>query len=138
MKVTYAVRNAMTRDIVSVEATASVKEALHHMTERDIGSVIVTRSGKMVGILTERDVLKKCCPEGRCDVMKAGDLMSSPLVTIEGDAAIGEAADLMATKKIRERRHEGDPRCLQDALRGFRLMLEGCAHRYRFLLPGLK
>ena len=101
MKVTYAVRNIMTRDIVSVEGNASVKEALRRMTERDIGSVVVTRNEKMVGILTERDVMKKCCPEGRCEVLKAGDIMSSPLVTIEGDAAIGEAAGLMASKKIR-------------------------------------
>lgn len=101
MKVTYAVRNIMTRDIVSVESTASVHEALSLMTEKDIGSVVVTRDGKMVGIFTERDVLKKCCPDRRCETMKAGEIMSSPLVTIQGDAAIGEAADLMASKRVR-------------------------------------
>lgn len=101
MNVTYAVRNIMTKDIFSVEATASVTDALNIMVEKDIGSVVVTRDKKMVGIVTERDVLKKCCPMAQCDVMKAGDIMSSPLVTINVDAAIGEAADLMAQKKIR-------------------------------------
>ena len=101
MRVTYAVRNAMTRDIVSVESTATVKEAMDLMVEKDIGSAVVTRAGEMVGLLTERDILKKCCPNNQCAVMKAQDIMSSPLVTIEADAAIGEAADLMAEKRIR-------------------------------------
>ncbi len=101
MRVTYAVRNIMTNDIVSVEATANVSEALSLMVEKDIGSVAVTREGKMVGIVTERDVLRKCCPVTQCTVMAVGDIMSSPLITIGVDAAIGEAADLMAQKKIR-------------------------------------
>jgi len=101
MRVTYAIRNIMTRDIVSVESSAGVKEAMDLMVEKNIGSVVVTRNGEMVGFLTERDVLKKCCPNTQCTVMKARDIMSSPLVTIDADAAIGEAADLMAQKKIR-------------------------------------
>jgi len=101
MRVTYAIRNIMTRDIVSVESSAGVKEAMDLMVEKNIGSVVVTRNGEMVGFLTERDVLKKCCPNTQCTVMKALDIMSSPLVTIDADAAIGEAADLMAQKKIR-------------------------------------
>ena len=101
MRVTYAVRNIMARDIVSVESTANVKEAMVLMVEKDIGSVAVTRNGEMVGLLTERDILKKCCPETQCTIKKARDIMSSPLVTIDADATIGEAANLMAEKKIR-------------------------------------
>ena len=101
MQVTYAVRNIMTKEIVSVEATASVNEAMNLMAQKNIGSVLVTKDREMIGILTERDVLKKCCPDNQCSTMKAGDIMSSPLITIDGDAAIGEAADLMAEKGVR-------------------------------------
>lgn len=101
MRVTYAVRNIMARDIVSVESTASVKEAMDLMVMKDIGSVAVTRNGEMVGLLTERDILKKCCPDTQCTIKKARDIMSIPLVTIDADATIGEAANLMAEKKIR-------------------------------------
>jgi len=101
MKVTYAVRNTMTKDIVSVRATDGVNDAMKLMVEKNIGSVVVTEGGEMVGIVTERDVLRKCCPQAECDVMKARDVMSSPLVTIDGGAALGEAADLMAEKRIR-------------------------------------
>jgi CBS domain-containing protein len=55
----------------------------------------------MVGILTERDVLKKCYAPGQYTAMKAGEVMSEPLITIRGDAAIGDAADLMAEKNAR-------------------------------------
>jgi len=101
MRVTYAVRHIMTKDIVSMESSTGVNEAMNLLVEKDIGAVVVTRDGKMIGILTERDVLNKCCPQTQCAVMNAGHVMSSPLVTIDADAAIGEAADLMADKKIR-------------------------------------
>jgi len=55
----------------------------------------------MVGLLTERDIVKKCCPDTQCTIKKARDIMSSPLVTIDADATIGEAANLMAEKRIR-------------------------------------
>ncbi len=55
----------------------------------------------MVGILTERDVLKRLCFDDQCAAVNIEDVMSTPLVTIDGGAAIGEAANLMAEKKIR-------------------------------------
>lgn len=101
MKVTYAVKDIMAKKIVSVESTVNVGDAIKLMAERNIGSVVVTRDGEMVGILTERDVLKKCYTPGQYTAMKAGEVMSEPLITIRGDAAIGDAADLMAEKNAR-------------------------------------
>ena len=101
MKVTYAVKDIMAKKIVSVESTVNVGDAIKLMAERNIGSVVVTRDGEMVGILTERDVLKKCYAPGQYTAMKAGEVMSQPLITIRGDAAIGDAADLMAEKNAR-------------------------------------
>ena len=101
MRMAYAVRNIMTKGIVCLESTANVNEAVKLMVERDIASVVVTKGGKMVGILTERDVLKKCCPRAQCTRMKAADIMTSPLITIDADSTIGEAADLMQKNNIR-------------------------------------
>ena len=101
MKVTYAVRNFMTKDIVSTQGTGRVNDAMNLMVEKNIGSVVVKEDGEIVGIVTERDVLKKCCPQAECNIMTAKDVMSSPLVTIDGGAALGEAAELMAEKRIR-------------------------------------
>ncbi|MCF8063589.1 MAG: CBS domain-containing protein [Deltaproteobacteria bacterium] len=101
MAVTYAVENIMSENLVTVDTRASLSDAMRLMVEKDIGSVIATRDGRMEGILTERDVLKKFCFDASCATAKVEEVMSSPLVTIDGRAAIGQAADLMAGKKIR-------------------------------------
>jgi CBS domain-containing protein len=71
------------------------------MVEKNIGSVVITRGRENVGILTERDVLKKLCFDSACTEKKVAELMSSPLITIDGKATIGRAADLMSNKGIR-------------------------------------
>ena len=101
MKISYAVSNIMTKEIVTVKQDSSVKQAIERMVEKNIGSVVVTERGKMVGILTERDVLKKLRFDSECADKKVSELMSSPLIKIDDKAAIGKAADLMAEKGIR-------------------------------------
>lgn len=58
MKVGYAVSSFMAEDIVSVEADAPLTEAIRTMVEKNIGSVLATRQGAMVGIITERDIIR--------------------------------------------------------------------------------
>jgi len=102
MGIVFAVRHIMTRNIISVKNSASVVEAAAVMVKNDIGYVVVTKDGKPVGILTERDILKKCCPRKLCgEDLKVEEIMSSPLITIEADASLGEAAMLMTDNKIR-------------------------------------
>ena len=101
MRVGYAISSIMTTDIVSVDAKATVAEAIRAMVERNIGSVVATREGSMVGIVTERDILRKLVLGEDYNTLKVEDAMSSPLLTIESDATIGEAADLMAERNIR-------------------------------------
>lgn len=101
MKIGYAVGSIMTKDVVSVEAGAPLTLAIKTMVEKNIGSVVVTANDSMVGIVTERDILKKLVLNHDYTDLKVGDLMSSPLFTIDNHAALGEAADLMAEKNIR-------------------------------------
>ncbi len=101
MAVTYAVENIMSENLVTVDEQDSLSDAMRLMVERDIGSVIATRGEELVGILTERDVLKRFCFDATCAKARVEEVMSSPLVTIDGHAAIGQAADLMAQKKVR-------------------------------------
>jgi CBS domain-containing protein len=53
------------QDSCQVEVSASVIEAVHTMIERDIGAVPVVRHGKLMGIFSERDLLKRVVAEGR-------------------------------------------------------------------------
>jgi CBS domain-containing protein len=101
MKIGYAVGSVMAEDIVSVEAGAPLTRAIKTMVEKNIGSVLVTEADSMVGIVTERDILKKLVLVHDYTQLKVGDVMSRPLLTIDSHSALGEAADLMAEKNVR-------------------------------------
>ncbi len=102
MGLAFKVKHIMTKDIISVEYNASVSEAGSTMIKNNIGAVVVTKDNKPIGIITEVDIIKKCCLGKVCsEDLKAEEIMASPLITIEGNAAIGEAAKLMSDKDIR-------------------------------------
>jgi len=95
------VKAAMSKDIVSVEAERSVRSAIKTMVKNDLGAVVITENGKPAGIVTERDVMKSIgYGKVRLDT-KIGRIMSKPLIAIDSDATLGEAADLMVKRKIR-------------------------------------
>jgi len=85
-----------------VRGDMSITEVARLMAERDIGSVIVSVEGKEVGMLTERDILKKVVAKGLDPTsVTAGQLQTKPLVTISENARLEDAADIMAGRKIR-------------------------------------
>lgn len=102
MPVMTSVRDIMTSDLISVKTTDQVIVAIELMTKNDIGSVVVTEDEKPVGILTERDILKKvCAKELSAKAITAREVMSKPLITIKADSRLGEAALLMTRKNVR-------------------------------------
>lgn len=102
MGIVVTVRDVMTKDIIAVEKNDPVIKAIDLMVKNEIGSVVVNENGKPVGILTERDIMKRVCPQELCSRrVTVGEVMSHPLVTIEADARLGEAALLMLEKNIR-------------------------------------
>ena len=102
MSLPLLVREVMTPSVISVEASSSVRDAAQVMIERGVGSVIVMEAGRPVGILTERDVLRRVVVKGLDPVKtKVGEVMSSPLVTVRADAYMIDASRLMAQRDIR-------------------------------------
>lgn len=102
MGIALKVRHIMTNDIISVKHNSSIVEAASTMVKNNVGSIIVTKKGKPIGIITEVDILKRCCIGKTCSIeQKAEEIMSTPLITIKADAAIGEAAKLMSDNNIR-------------------------------------
>lgn len=101
---------AMRKEIVVLDGGASVAEASKAMREKLQGCAIVVRECKPIGIVTERDVTWKVAGEGRDPkAVKVSEIMSSPLITIDPDADIVEAAKLMKEHEIRRlavARHE--------------------------------
>lgn len=89
-------------NLVDVDENSSVLEAARRMVEESRGSVMVTRGGERVGILTERDLLRKVVAKGLDPAeTKARDVMSSHPVTIGQDRPLREAIDLMNRKGVR-------------------------------------
>jgi CBS domain-containing protein len=95
------IRDIMVKNIKTVKPDDSVHSAVQKMNKFDIGSVIVISSGRPVGIITETNIMRRIV-EPRMDpaTVWAKDIMSSPLTTIDENAAIEEAAKLMVEKKI--------------------------------------
>ena len=91
----------MTKDLISVDVQATISDAIKCMVENEIGSIIVTEKNLPVGIITERDILKKTCTSHMLCKTRIGELMGSPLITVDGDTPIGKAAELMTEKNIR-------------------------------------
>lgn len=102
-KITLKTANVMAKKVITVDEKASVKEAADTMNQFEIGSVITTRKGKPIGIITERDLLKRIVSEGRnAKTTKVKEIMSSPLVVISPDTDLEEAARLMFEMKIKK------------------------------------
>lgn len=95
------VRDVMTKNIKTVKTDDTVHDAVKKMNKFDIGSVIVMSSGRPVGIITETNVMRRIV-EPRMDpaTVWTKDIMSSPLTTIDSNAALEEAAKIMADKRI--------------------------------------
>lgn len=97
------VRDIMTRNVKTVRTDDNVRGAVLKMNKFRIGSVIVTNNGRPVGIITERNILQRIV-EPRLDpsVVRAKEIMSSPLITIAADDAVEEAAQIMARRQVKK------------------------------------
>jgi CBS domain-containing protein len=83
----------MSRDVLAVAPTASLVDAAAQMHDRRVGAVVVLSEGRLVGILTERDVLRAVAT-GRVDGAVSEAMTAAP-ETVEADEPSGQAAALM-------------------------------------------
>lgn len=90
------------RDIHWVAPDRTVYDAIRHMAELGIGALLVMREGKPLGMLSERDYARKVILEGRRSRdTRVEEIMSAPLITIEGRATADAGLALMTQNKIR-------------------------------------
>ena len=97
------IRDLMVKKVTTLQAHASVYEAVKLMNKNKIGSLVIVRNGETVGILTERDllrrVLEKCKNPKETHVFEA---MTSHIITGTPDMEITEATNLMVKNKIKK------------------------------------
>ena len=100
---TLRVEDVMVREVMTIDENATVKEAAEVMNKFEIGCLIAVRKGKAMGILTERDLLKRVVAESKdATKTKVRDVMSSPLVVVEPNMDLEEAVRLMFQMKIKK------------------------------------
>jgi CBS domain-containing protein len=97
------VRDIMSKDVKVVRTDTSVKEVVATMNKFNIGSIIVVQGDRPVGIITERDILRRLVEQSLApEVLTARQVMSSPVLTINENATIEEAAKFMVNKKVKK------------------------------------
>ncbi|MGH7769913.1 MAG: CBS domain-containing protein [Candidatus Binatia bacterium] len=96
------VGNIMSKDLVTIEAAQSIQDAIDLMIKKDKGCVAVMRQGKLTGIFTERDVLKRVAVKG-LDTNKTAveKVMTTNLVTLPQTALIGQVLAEMHKRRFR-------------------------------------
>ena len=97
------VKDVMSSPVVTSNEDETSNNIASTMDKNDLGCVIVTnKNGKSIGIITERDlVIRVIARNLKPDTVKAKEIMTTPLVTIEPDATISEAARRMNRLDIR-------------------------------------
>ncbi len=94
--------DVMTPKVVTEDEDTAVTKLSRDMEVTGIGSVVITKAGKPIGIVTDRDIaIKVIMKDRKASEITAKEIMSSPLITIEPDAPVEKACELMANKGIR-------------------------------------
>lgn len=89
-------------DVLKIDASATVFDAIKTMVEMNVGSILVTEGDKVVGIMTERDYLRKIALQGRTsrDTL-VSEIMTSPLVYVTPETSVEESMAIMTDRRIR-------------------------------------
>ena len=101
--VTLNVEDVMTKEVITVDENVTVKKAADLMDKNEISCLIALRKGRAIGIITERDILKRIIVEDRNpEKTKVGKVMSSPLEVVTFGTDLEKALRLMFKKKIKK------------------------------------
>ena len=102
MKYGITAKDAMTRHPVKIGANESVIKAARKMIKEDVGSLLIVEKNRLVGILTEKDILQKVIALGK-DVrkIKVKDIMTKNIISINSNTDLYDIAKLINEKGIR-------------------------------------
>ena len=93
--------DVMSTDLVKAEVSEPVSGAVTRMLEHDVGCIVVMDKQNVAGIITKGDVLKKAFLKGsEASKFPASKVMSTPVVAVNYDSTLEEAAKLMTSKHI--------------------------------------
>jgi CBS domain-containing protein len=95
------VREFMTKDVVTIDVQKTVFEAAELMCQREISDLVVVDGKKPIGIVTERDFVRRVVAKRMALDCKVSEIMTTPLWVVYADNSLNEAARKMIARKIR-------------------------------------
>jgi len=94
------IHDIMKKNVISIDSSMTVSDAAKMMDDASIGAIIVLENGIAVGIITERDLVRRIIAKGKPLSTNVKVAMSSPLIVINPDDSVWDLAQLMKTRKI--------------------------------------
>lgn len=94
------VRDIMKKNVISIDSSMTAQDAAKMMDDASIGAIVVLEKGLVVGIITERDLTRKVIAKGKPYTISVKDVMSAPVVVVNPDDSVWDAAQLMKNRKI--------------------------------------
>jgi CBS domain-containing protein len=88
------------RKPITISGEATIYDVVKIMAEQNIGFLVVVENGRMVGVLSERDVVRSLAESGNLSV-KVSDICKRDIITLQADATLEEAAEKMGKHGIR-------------------------------------
>ncbi len=95
------VKDFMTTNVITIDVHRTVLEAAKLMHQQDVGDLVVMEGNEPKGIVTERDLVRRVMAQKKPLETKVSEVMSNPLITIEEDSSLRDAARIMVKNKIR-------------------------------------
>ena len=95
------VKDIMTKNVISISVEGDVFEAAHLMCSSQLGCLVVVDGEVPVGIVTERDIVRRVVAKKLPLETNVSKVMSKSLITVDPDASLKEAARLMSSHMIR-------------------------------------
>jgi CBS domain-containing protein len=88
--------------VLRIDADSPVLDAVRRMVDFNVGSLLVTNDGRDIGIVTERDYLRRVTLEGRDEsITPVREIISSPLIVVTPQTTVAECMALMTDRRIR-------------------------------------
>ena len=98
-------------NVLTIETSETVYDAIKRMVDGNVGALLVTEDGRLTGIVTERDYMRRVALEGRTEKETlVREIMTSPLVYVTPDTTVEECMGVMTERRIRHLPVLGDNR----------------------------
>jgi CBS domain-containing protein len=102
MPVSLTARDVMDSKVSTIKGSAMVSDAIKLMVSNDVWSIIVENEGLPVGVVTDRDIFRRCLGlDGAPEKMRIEEIMSSPIISVSPDEHLGKIMETMVQKDIR-------------------------------------